>query len=102
MNVRLPCPHRGSLDIDINGVDLVASLLLGLCEQRKYFLVIDRLSNCITDNLLYWNVKFLDRHGDLYWIQSSVGSSRTQAQIDCLHRHFFHPSLRKIYELLKR
>lgn len=45
MKFRFPCPTGGSLDIDINVVDLDVPLLLELRELRQHQLLVDYLNN---------------------------------------------------------
>lgn len=102
LKFRLPCPDGVSLDMDIDVVDLDVPLLLGLRELRHHKILVDYLSNTMENRYLGWKVKLNDKFGHLYWDLSQSESCYSRFEIERLHKHFFHPSARKLYDLLKR
>ena len=95
MKFRFPCPNGGSLDIDMDIIDLDVPLLLGLRELREHRLLVDYLSNALESKRLGWTAKLVDKHGHLYWDLLVSESFYSRSEIERLHRHFFHPSARK-------
>lgn len=49
-----------------------------------------------------WTVPLVDKFGHLYWTFDACESFYSRAEIERLHKHFFHPSSRKLYNLVKR
>lgn len=92
MKFRFPCSNGGSLDMDIDIVDLDVPLLLGLRELRCHRLRLDYLSNTLENKQLRWRVNLQDKYGHLYWNLQYYESFYTRAEIERLDRHFFHPS----------
>ena len=102
MKFRFPCPHGGSIDVEMDFIDLDIPLLLGLRELRTQRLLVDFLSNTLSCKHQGWSTRLCEKYGHLYWDLLSMESFYSTADIERLHRHFFHPSTKKLYDLLKR
>lgn len=102
MKFRFPCPHGGSIDIDIDIVDIDIPLLLGLLELRHHKLLVNYFTNTLENKSLLWTAPLFNKYGHLYWTFDTCESFYSRAEIERLHKHFFHPSSRKLYNLVKR
>ena len=83
-------------------IDLDIPLLLGLRELRDHQLLVDYLDNTLLNRRLGWKTRLTDKFGHLYWELSVQESFYSQSEIERMHRHFFHPSSKKLYDLLKK
>ena len=102
MKFRFPCPNGGSLDIDMDVINLDVPLLLGLRELRSHRLLVNYLDNTLQSKNLGWTSKLEDKYGHLYWDLLATESFYSKAEIERLHRHFFHPSAKNLHDLLNR
>ena len=103
IQVRIPTPNQsGNVSVTMDVVYLDVPMLLRLRERRASSLLVDYLDNrliCKNDN---WSVPLHDKKGHLYWSTDTISSYFSRAEIERLHRHFFHPSADKLYNLVKR
>jgi hypothetical protein len=54
-----------------------------------------------TNSKVLWNEKITRKHGHLYLCPSFVIILK-RAQLDCLHKHFVHPTVKSLFEMLKQ
>ena len=66
MKFRFPCPDGGSIDIDIDIIDLDVPLLLGLRELRSHRILVNYLNNTLQNQKFGWTTKLSDKFGHLY------------------------------------
>ena len=76
---RFPRPDGGSLDMDIDVIDLDVPLLLGLRELISHRLLVDYLNNSINTQRFNWKTRLTDKHGHLYWELGSAEAFYSQA-----------------------
>ena len=98
---RFPCPYGGSIDMYMGVTNLDVPLLLCLRELRSHLVLVDYLKNTLHSRLYGWTTKLEDKFGHLYWNLLTSESFYTQAEIEILHKHFFQPSAKNLYDLLR-
>lgn len=114
--ITLPTNLGTSITVHTHVVDVSLPFLLGLdvCTQSK--LVLDMDSDTLRSKLEGWTQNLIRRNGHLYWTwnlealrtaTSSVAYAYesalfTMPELRHLHYHFFHPTAKKLYNLIKR
>lgn len=77
-------------------------MLIGLDIMDKYKLVPDNVDNLLINKQFQWAVPNTRKRGHLYleWIIHEV--FYTKGEILRIHKHFFHPSATKLFEVIAR
>lgn len=115
IEVRIPTPDGTFIAIEIDVVSADVPLLLGIDVLDREKLVADNVDNVIHSRRFGWKIPVIRRgagarksghmylvwnHSQLLWNYSQLLFSRSE--LKKLHLHFYHPSARKLYNLLKR
>ena len=102
MKIRIPTPDLSFLDLDVDVVKPDVPFLLGLDILDKHHLVADNVENKLRSRTLGWSIPISRRRGHLYIDWRLKEALFTRSELNKLHRHFWHPSSAKLYNLLKR
>ena len=103
MEIRLPTPNGSYVPIITDVVQADIPLLLGLDFLRKERLLLNYLTNELESWDYNWQLPLTDKFGHVFveWRRLSR-VLYTKAELQRLHLHFFHPSVGKLFNLLKR
>ena len=103
LEIRLTIPHGGYLPIIADVVDADIPLLLGLDLLRQERLLLNYITNELESWSYGWWLPLVNKFGHVFveWRKPSR-VLYTKAELQRLHLRFFHPSVGKLYNLLKR
>lgn len=102
MYVRIRVRKGNFIGFWIDVVDADIPLLLGLDLLDKYDLVADNVDNVLRSKVFGWTVPMKRAHGHMFVQWDLREILYTRAELERLHLHFFHPSVQKLLNLLKR
>ena len=100
--VRIPCPDGSFLHIDIDVVAADVPMLIGLDVLDREELIVDNVDNLLVSKRYDWTIPITREEGHLFvtWEYSSILFSKRE--LTKLHYHFYHPSSKKLLELIAR
>lgn len=102
IDIRMPTPDGSYLAFAADVVDADIPLLLGLDVMDRESLVAGNVSNVLISRRHNWRLPITRQHHHLYIKWTTSQPLYTRAELKKLHLHFFHPSARKLFNLLKR
>ena len=102
MPIRIPTGNGGFLPLNVEVVDIDVPLLIGLDFLKKEKLYPDTVDNKLVCKESAWHVPLTQKFGHLYYDWSATPILYTRSELIRLHKHFFHPSSAKLFELIKR
>ncbi|CDF34787.1 unnamed protein product [Chondrus crispus] len=102
IKVRMRIKRGCYLPFWVDVVDADVPLLFGLDLLDRHKLVADNTDNVLVSKIGGWQVPIVRAHGHMFvrWDLHEVMYTRTE--LERLHLHFFHPSVQKLLNLLKR
>lgn len=106
--IRIPTPDGIFIEtrVEVGKVDV--PLLLGIDLLDRERLVADNVENVLHSRRAGWKMPVIrrgatdGRGGHMYLLWDCSQLCFTKGELKKLHLHFFHPSSRKLYNLLKR
>ena len=102
MEIRIPTPDNSFISLDVDFVKPDVPFLLGLDILDQHQLVADNIDNKLRSRALGWSMPIVRHRGHLYIQWNTNCVLFTRAELNRLHKHFWHPSSGKLYNLLKR
>lgn len=99
---RIPTPDGAFIALQVDVVSADVPLLLGIDVLDREQLVTDNVDNVLRSRRYGWEMPIIRRNGHLYVVWNYSQVVYTRSELKKLHLHFFHPSARKLYNLLKR
>lgn len=102
LEFRLPIPSKGYLPIVADIVDADIPLLIGLDFLDREQLLADNISNKLISRHDNWEIPIIRRNGHLFVTWNLKTILFTKSELFKLHRNFFHPSSKKLFNVLKR
>lgn len=103
MEFRLALPfNKGYLPIQADIVDADVPLLIGLDYLDREKLLADNISNQLICKKQGWKLPITRRNGHMFLEWDTKTILFTKFELMRLHRHFFHPSAGKLFNILKR
>lgn len=103
MKLLMPTPGN-SIQIDVDVVEENVPLLIGIDVMDKHSIQPLILDNALESKLHKWKIPLIRKFDHIYfeWRPANYSIFYSRQQLERLHRHFVHPSARKLYELLKK
>lgn len=109
MEMRIPTPDGAFLALSVDVVRAKVPMLLGIDVLDRERLLADNVENVVLHSRLYgWKMPVVSRGagrglgGHMYLVWDTALTMYTQSELKKMHLHFYHPSARKLYNLLKR
>lgn len=102
IEIRLPTPDGSFLAMEVDVVDAYVPLLMGIDTLDREQLVADNVENVLDSRRYGWKIPIARRNGHMYVQWNAKTLMFTRSELKKLHLHFFHPSARKLFNLLKR
>ena len=102
MEIRIPTPDNSFISLDVDVVKPDVPFLLGLDILDQHQLMADNIDNKLRSRALGWSMPIVRHRGHLYIQWNTNYVLFTRAELNRLHKHFWHPSSGKLYNLLKR
>ena len=102
MPIRIPTPQGSFIEHKFDVVDADIPMLLGLDLLDSAGMYADSVDNQMVNKVLGYSMPIVRKFGHMYleWPASTI--MFTRAELQKLHRHFKHPSVDKLFNLLKR
>ena len=100
--VRIPTPISGYLHIDVDVVRPDVPLLIGLDVLDQEQLIPNNVENQLESRLYGWSIPIIRKLGHLYITWEEHKTLFTRQELLRMHRHFYHPSARKLLSLIRR
>ena len=98
----MPTPDGSFIHIEADVVTANIPLLLGLDVLDREQLVADNVLNQLQCHHRGWSIPISRKHGHMYVTWNISKSYYTRAELRKIHKHFWHPSSEKLFNLLKR
>lgn len=102
MEIRIPTPDGAYLSFQADVVDADIPLLLGIDVLDAEGMVADNVENVLEHRKHNWRLPITRRGKHMYVIWNISQVMYTRSQLKKMHMHFFHPSEKKLFNLLKR
>ena len=102
MNIRIPTPNTGFLEIQADVVSADVPLLIGIDTLDKFKLVADNVRNILECRTQQWSLPITRLHGHMYITWDPCTVLFTRNELKRIHKHMWHPSASKLYNILKR
>ena len=103
--VRLPTPDGSYIRFEMDVIKINIPMLLGLDLLDQHSLVADNVDNLLVSKTIGWSIPITRKLGHLYveWDPSTpLNAYYTKAELLRMHLHFYHPSVSKLFNLIKR
>lgn len=100
--VRIPTPDGGFLPLEIDVVKANIPMLIGLEVLDQNQLVADNLDNELVSKRGKWSLPITRKNGHLFVEWDFAEILYTKSELRKLHLHFYHPSVNKLYNLIRR
>ena len=102
MTIRIPTPDESFLEFTVDVVEPDVPLLIGIDVLDKHSLVADNVKNVLEDRTNGWTLPIIRKQGHMYITWNSRTIMFTRNELQRIHKHFWHPSASKLFNLLKR
>lgn len=102
LEFRLPLPNNGYLPISADIVNADIPLLIGLDYMDREKLLANNLVNKLICEEHGWELAITRRNGHMFVDWNVQRILFTKFELYKMHRNFFHPSARKLFQVLKR
>ena len=102
MEIRTPTPDNSYIAFDVDVISADVPLLLGLDTLDREQLVADNVDNVLDSRRHGWKLPLTRKNGHMYLAWEPCSTLFTRAELRRMHLHFFHPSARKLFNILKR
>jgi hypothetical protein len=102
LEIRIPTPNGGFLPVNVDVISINVPFLIGLDfldREGLNCLTVENKLTCLKDN---WSVPLERKLGHVYWKWDHDTILFTKSELQRLHLHFYHPSVRKLYNLIRR
>ena len=102
LHIRIPTPNDSYLSCNVDVVNADIPFLLGLDIMSREGLLIDLSNDVVKHPTSRWisSLTRMRNHIFLSWNAQTI--LYTRQELHKLHLHFFHPSARKLFNLVKR
>lgn len=100
--IRIPTPHGGTMEFNLEVVEANVPIILGLDLLDKEELYIYNIDNVIVHKYQGWTIPLQRKRGHLYITWNYQEVLYTKRELQKLHFHFFHPTAKKLYNLISR
>lgn len=102
LEFRIPLPNNSYLPVIADIVDTDVTLLIGLDYLDKHDLLPDNLQNKLICEMHNWELPIIRRNGHMFIEWNVQTILFTKFELYRMHRNFFHPSLEKLFNVIKR
>lgn len=100
--IRIPTPHGTVMEFNLNVVEANVPIILGLDLLDKEQLYIDNIDNILVHKHHGWSLPLQRKRGHLYITWNYKDILYTKRELQRLHLHFYHPTAKKLYNLVSR
>ena len=102
MYVRVPSPCGAFVPLQIDVVSADVPMLVGLDVLDKQGWYADNTTNMLVCPSTNTRTPITRKFGHLYLEWGVINTLFCKQELTKLHKHFFHPSVQKLYDLIKR
>jgi len=100
--VRIPTPDGSFLGLDMDVVEANIPMLVGLDVLDREKLVADNVQNKLVAKHRGWSLPITRKLGHMYVEWDFSSALYTKSELQKFHRHFYHPSVNKLFNLIGR
>lgn len=101
LEIRIPIPGNRFFNWIFDVLNADIPMLIGLDFLDEHNLVANNVKNSLISEMEGWSIPITRQFGHLYvnWEKQIL---YTRSELERLHRHFYHPSSNKLYNLIKK
>lgn len=100
--IRIPTPNKSYIPLLIDVVSADVPHLLGLDRLDEEQIVPNNVTNQLEKDDGSWTMPITRKRGHLFMTWGSSTVLFTKYELQKLHRHLYHPSSNKLFNLIKR
>ena len=100
--IRIPTGHDTFLKLFVDVVPIDVPFLLGLDVLKREQIYPNTVDNKLVCKSQNWEVDLRLKFGHMYYDWSQTPIMFTRKELVRFHKHFFHPSSSKLFDLIKR